>query len=67
MNGRWIQGEAKARVRGEEREIERRAIYKGGKKRERAMCTRQAEGRHSPWSRDIFAKQSLPNGEGQVR
>jgi hypothetical protein len=26
----------KARMRGEEREIESRAIYKGGKKRERA-------------------------------
>jgi hypothetical protein len=26
----------KGRLRGEEREIEKRAIYKGGKKRERA-------------------------------
>ena len=31
------------------------------------MCTRQAEGRHSPWSRDIFEKLSLPNGERQER
>ena len=36
MNGRWTQGEEGETEGRREREIERRAIYKGGKKRERA-------------------------------
>lgn len=58
----------RARVRGKGREIERRAIYKGGKEKGKGKCAHvKALGRHSPWSRDIFEKLSLPNGEGQAR
>lgn len=67
MNGRCIQGEeceteGRRERDGKEGDIQRREEKGKGK------CAHvKAEGRHSPWSRDIFEKQSLPNGEGQVR
>lgn len=65
-NGRWIQG-------GEGESEGRRERLKGGRIQRReekgkGKCAHvKALGRHSPWSRDIFEKLCLPNGEGQAR